>query len=59
MSKSDFIEITLRHGYSPMNLLHTFRTPFTKNTSERLLLKMKLENSDFTYEKYETFQNQN
>ena len=55
MSKSEFIEITLRHGYSPMNLLHTFRTPFTKNTSERLLLKMKLENSDFTYEKYETF----
>ena len=41
MSKCDFnkfIEITLRHGYSPVNLLHIFRTPFPKNTSERLLL---------------------
>ena len=34
----NFIEITLRHGCSPVNLLHIFRTPFTKNTSERLLL---------------------
>ena len=37
--QSNFIEITLRHGCSPVNLLHIFRTPFTKNTSERLLLK--------------------
>ena len=36
--QSNFIEITLRYGYSPNNLLHIFRTPFTKNTSERLLL---------------------
>ena len=28
----DFIEITLRHGGSPVNLLHIFRTHFTKNT---------------------------
>ena len=28
-----FIEITLRHGCSPLNLLHIFRTPFTKNNS--------------------------
>ena len=34
----NFIEITLRHGYSPLNLLHIFRTPFSKNTSEGLLL---------------------
>ena len=34
----NFIEITLRHGYSPVTLLHIFRTPFPKNTSERLLL---------------------
>ena len=27
-----FIEITLRHGCSPANLLHIFRTPFLKNT---------------------------
>ena len=33
-----FIEMTLRHGCSSVNLLHVFRTPFTKNTSGRLLL---------------------
>ena len=37
-SPCNFIEITLRHGCSPVNLLYIFRTPFTKNTSERLLL---------------------
>ena len=36
--KSNFIEIALRHGYSPVNLLHIFRTTFSKNTSEWLLL---------------------
>ena len=30
---SNFVEITLRHGCSPVNLLHIFRTPFFKNTS--------------------------
>ena len=34
----NFIEIALRHGCSPVNLLHIFRTPFTKNTSRWLLL---------------------
>ena len=34
----NFIEITLLHGCSPVNLLHIFRTPFIKNTSGRLLL---------------------
>ena len=34
----NFIEITLRHGCSPVNLLHIFRTPVTRNTSEWLLL---------------------
>ena len=34
----NFIEIILWHECSPVNLLHAFRTPFTKNTSERLLL---------------------
>ena len=33
----NLIEITLRHGCS-VNLLHIFRNPFPKNTSERLLL---------------------
>ena len=32
------IEIALRHGCSPINLLHIFRTPFLKNTSGWLLL---------------------
>ena len=35
----NFIEITLRHECSPVNLLHILRTPFFKNTSEWLLLK--------------------
>ena len=35
--QSNFIEITLRHGCPPVNLLHIFRTPFSKNTSGRLL----------------------
>ena len=30
--QSNFIEITLRHGCSPVNLLHIFRTPFVKST---------------------------
>ena len=46
MPKCDFnkvalqIEITLRQECSPINLLHIFGTPFTKNTSGRLLLKI-------------------
>ena len=36
--QSSFIEITLRHGCSPVNLLHIFRTSFLKNISGRLLL---------------------
>ena len=36
---NNFIEITLRHGCS-VNLLHIFRTPFPKNTSRWLLLKI-------------------
>ena len=29
----NFLETALRHGYSPVNLLHIFKTPFLKNTS--------------------------
>ena len=36
--QNNFIYITLRHGCSPVNLLHIFRTAFLKNTSEGLLL---------------------
>ena len=35
----NFIEITLRHGCSPVNVLHIFGTPFLKNNSGWLLLK--------------------
>ena len=34
----NFIEITLWHRCSPVNLLHIFRTRFPKNTSRWLLL---------------------
>ena len=35
--QSNFIEIAPRHDCSPLNLQHVFRTPFPKNTFERLL----------------------
>ena len=38
--RSVISEIALRHGCSPLSLLHIFRTPFPKNTSGRLLLKL-------------------
>ena len=38
--QSNFIEIALRHGRSPVNLLHIFRTSSPKNTSGRLLPNM-------------------
>ena len=37
----NFIEITLRHGCSPVNLLHILRIPFLMNTSWCLLLNLK------------------
>ena len=36
----NFIEVALRHGCSPVNVLHIFRTPFPKNTSGWLLLML-------------------
>ena len=36
----NFIEITLWHGCSPVNLMHIFRTPFLKNTSGWLPLRI-------------------
>ena len=35
-----FLETTLRHGFSPINLMHIFRIPFLKNTSGWLLLHL-------------------
>ena len=37
-SPYNLIKITFRHGCSPVNLLHIFRTPFPRNTSGWLLL---------------------
>ena len=34
-------QITLRHGCSPVNLLHIFRTPFSKTTSEWLAAEIR------------------
>ena len=38
--QSNFIEIALWHGCSPVNFLHIFRTSSLKNTSEWLLLQI-------------------
>ena len=38
----NFIEIALRHGYSPVNMLHILKTAFYKNTYGGLLLKMEI-----------------
>ena len=46
--QSNFTEIALRHGCSPVNLLHIFRTTFLKNTSGWLLLKATIVKIDFT-----------
>ena len=37
----NFIEITLRYGCFPLNLLHIFGTPFYKNAYEVLLLNIR------------------
>ena len=37
----NFIENTLRHGCSPVNLLHIFRRPVPKNTCGGLILTVK------------------
>ena len=42
----NFIEIALRHGCSPVNLLHIFRTPFPMNASGWLLLSILDENNN-------------
>ena len=43
--QNNFIEIALRYGSSPVNLLHIFRAGFLKNTSRRLLLFILLQGS--------------
>ena len=46
----NFIEIALRHGCSPVNLLHIFRTLFPRNTSGWLLLETPMKSSDFDFD---------
>ena len=45
---SNFVEITLRHGCSTVNLKHIFRGPFPRNTSGWLLLVFE-DNKDQVY----------
>ena len=46
--QSNFIEITLWHGCSPVNLLHIFfRRAFLKNNSRPLLLSLFLKSTQF------------
>ena len=45
----NFIEITLRHGCSPVKLLHIFRATFLKNTSGQLHLKLNVNFHQFCY----------
>ena len=47
----NFIEISLRYGCSPVNLLHIFRTSFPKNTSEWLLLVFRIYPLKFHFSK--------
>ena len=44
----NFIEITRRHGRSPVNLLHIFRTLFPRNTSGGMLLNRAFSSRDKT-----------
>ena len=51
MRGEEIAEATLLNshfGISPVNLLHIFKTPFLKNTSGWLLLKMKSAKLDYT-----------
>ena len=52
----NFIEIPLRHGCSPVNLLHIFRISFHKNTYGRLFLINGLEEVTKIYENMQNVQ---
>ena len=47
--RSNVIEIALRNGFSPVNCLYIFRTPFPKNTSGGLLLEIRYRKLNFLY----------
>ena len=46
--QSNFIEMSLWHGYSPVIWLYIFRTPFAKNTSGMLLLEINYKSQIFS-----------
>ena len=56
--QSNFIEITLGHGCSPVNLLHMFRIPFPRNTFGWLLLYRPFHGTSFFLYTLKTSENQ-
>ena len=50
--QSNFIEITLWHGCSPVNLLYIFRKHFNKNASGGLLLWRDFRHKEILYDIY-------
>ena len=50
--QSNFIEITLPHGCSSVNLFHIFRTDFSKNTSGWLLLSLPDQSASWSLQLY-------
>ena len=56
--QSNFIEIAIRHEYSPVNLLLILRTPFRRNTSGRLLLFVAFSLTDLTLANFSIWRDQ-
>ena len=54
--QTNFIEITLRHGCSLVNLQHILRTSFPKNSCGGLLLNWKLNNSVYKDLKFKNWE---
>ena len=50
-------EIALQHGCSPVNILHIFRTPFSKNTSAGLFLEKLSEEAGKVHRKASALEN--
>ena len=48
----NFVEITLLHGSSPVNLLHICRTPLLKNTSQGMFLLLDCNQEECVYYYY-------
>ena len=52
------VEITLQHGFSPVNLLHTFRTLFPNNTSISCITRNHPQTSQTSHTTYKPPTNQ-